>query len=297
MIAAQTLLAAAAIPVIRFVGRSAERATAGLALNRIEELLEAASGHPHGAVSPATIKGHLELDNVSFQYNAAEEPVLAAISLRVPAGQTVAIVGRDGSGRSALARLIQGLHVPTSGRIRVDGHDLSEFDQASWRECLGVSTRETQLITGTVRANIAVSNPTAPSDAVQEVARLAGADGFISRLPQGPDTMVGTLGMELSGSQRQRIGIARALFNQPSILILDEATDELDDEQENRLWNDLHAVLAERTVILIPHRLKAAALADRVVVLDGGVIAEQGTYSELVEAGGLYSFLWSQSQA
>ena len=297
MIAVQALLAAAATPLIRFVGQIEERAHARLALNRIEELLEAASSTPRPVVSPTTIKGHLELDNVSFQYNSAEEPVLTAINLQIPAGQTIAIVGRDGSGRSALARLIQGLYMPTSGQIRVDGHDLSEFDPTSWRECLGVSTRETQLMTGTVRQNISASDPTAPTEAVQEVARLAGADGFISRLPQGLDTMVGTLGVELSGSQRQRIGIARALFNQPPILIFDEATDELDDEQENRLWNDLHAVLAERTVILIPHRLKAAALADRVVVLDGGVIAEQGTHAELLEAGGLYSFLWSQSQA
>lgn len=285
------------LPVLPLIGRLPALAEGLIALDRIDGLLNATTPTgPRTTFLPAGGRGDLEFDSVSFRYAPDEEEVLSGISFSVPARQTVAIVGRDGSGRSTLLRLLLGHDRATTGTIRIAGLDVADFD-SSWLRHLGVVTRDCPLISGTVRDNIAVSDPKASLNAVQEAARLAGADGFIGRLPQGYHTMIGTLGASLSSSQQQRIGIARALLGQPSILILDEPTAELDDEQENRLWHDLHAVLAERTVILVPHRLKAAALADRIIVLDGGVIAEQGTHAELLEANGLYSFLWAQSQA
>lgn len=291
-------LVLAGIPMLWIAGRLSTLAAGRIALGRIEGLLESVPERRDNATAkqPERITGELELQSVSLQYNPAEEDVLSAITLTIPAGQTIAIAGRDGSGRSAFARLIQGHYPPTSGIIRVDGHELAELNADTWRRQLGVAASDTLLVSGTVGQNIAMSKRF-DKDAVEEAARLAGADGFISRLPQGWNTLVGSVGVELSASQRQRIGIARALFGQPPILIFDEATDSLDDEQENRLWHDLHAVMAARTVLLVPHRLRAATLADHIIVLDGGIIAEQGTHEDLLESNGVYSFLWSQAQA
>lgn len=291
------MLATACVPLICLAGHIPDLVAGLPALARLEGLLAADSGTPDSAKGPQITRGEIVLDNVSFQIDLAEPNVLTGISLTIPAGQTVAVVGRDGSGRTALANLIAGHDVPTEGSIKIDGHDVSRFQTELLTRHLGVATRDADVFTGSVLENISCVSSTDSTDAAAEAARLAGAEGFISRLPQSWNTQVGTLGIELNGSQRQRLAIARALCDHPPILLFDRATSELDDEQENRLWLDLHAVLAESTVILIPHRLKAARLADHIIVLDGGVIAEQGTHETLLESGGVYSFLWSQAQA
>ena len=213
-------------------------------------------------------------------------------------GEVVGIVGRSGSGKSTLTRLLQRLHSPQRGRILIDGIDIALVDPASLRRQIGVVPQESQLFRGTIRENIALSDPGAPLEKVMQMAHLAGAHGFICDLPEGYDTLVGEHGTGLSGGQKQRIAIARALMRDPRILIFDEATSALDYESERAIQLNMAAICRQRTVLVIAHRLSAVREANRILVLDRGRLVEQGSHDELVARNdGLYARLHRMQQA
>jgi ATP-binding cassette subfamily B protein len=237
------------------------------------------------------IRGEIELRDVSFAYVSTEdEPVFAVsdVSLIVPPGQTVALVGSTGAGKSTIAKLIARFYDPTSGAVLVDGHDLRSVTQASLRRQLGIVPQEGFLFSGTIGDNIAFGRPDATAEEVRAAAAAVGAAEFVEALEHGYDTPVGERGTQLSAGQRQLVAFARALVADPRILILDEATSNVDLHTEGRIEDGLRRLLAGRTSIVIAHRLSTIRQAGRIVVLDGGRIVEQGTHAELLEAQGAY---------
>jgi subfamily B ATP-binding cassette protein MsbA len=235
----------------------------------------------------------IAFEHVSFQYEHGAGPVLHDISLVVNKGEVVAFVGMSGAGKSTLADLIPRFHDVTSGRITIDGVDIRDCTLASLRAHIGIVTQETILFNETVAHNIGYGKPGASFDDVVQAAQLAYAHEFIQELPQGYDTIIGERGVKLSGGQRQRIAIARALLKNPPILILDEATSELDAESEFIFQKALANLVEGRTVFVIAHRLATVMKADRIVVVDGGQIAEMGTHEDLLAHKGLYNRLHS----
>jgi subfamily B ATP-binding cassette protein HlyB/CyaB len=242
--------------------------------------------------TPAHIKGHIAFDHVSFRYQPNGRDVLSDVSLDIPQGQIVGVVGRSGSGKSTLARLVQRLYVPSSGRVLVDGQDLGVVETSWLRRQIGVVLQENLLFNRSIRENIALVDPAAPMEAVMRAAQLAGAHEFILELPEGYDSRLDERGANLSGGQRQRIAIARALMADPRILIFDEATSALDAESEEIIQRNMQAIVRGRTVIIIAHRLSALRMADRILSIDGGRIVEDGTHAELLRANGRYADLW-----
>jgi len=213
------------------------------------------------------------------------------ISMKVPAGQVVGIVGPSGSGKSTLTKLAQRLYVPEAGRILIDGVDLSVADVAWLRRQIGAVLQENVLFNRTIRDNIALADPGMPMDRVIAAAELAGAHEFILELPDGYNTIVGERGASLSGGQRQRIAIARALVMNPRILIFDEATSALDYESENIIQRNMRQICKGRTVFIIAHRLSAVRHADRIITIEAGRLVEDGTHDELIKKGGRYAML------
>jgi subfamily B ATP-binding cassette protein HlyB/CyaB len=242
-----------------------------------------------GALPP--LAGNVVFDNVSFRYRPDAPPVLQNISLAVPAGQIVGIVGPSGSGKSTLAKLVQRFYVPESGRVMMDGVDLSLADAAWLRRQIGVVLQENILFNRSIRENIALADPGMPMERVMHAARLAGAHDFILELPHGYDTLVGERGIGLSGGQRQRIAIARALVMNPRLLIFDEATSALDYESERVIQNNMKQIAAGRTVLIIAHRLSAVRQCDRIIALAKGHVVEDGSHDELLKADSLYASL------
>jgi subfamily B ATP-binding cassette protein HlyB/CyaB len=228
---------------------------------------------------------------VTFRYRPDGPEVLADVGLEIPAGQVVGIVGPSGSGKSTLTKLVQRLFVPERGRVSVDGVDLSLIDPAWLRRQVGVVLQENVLFSGTVRENIALTDPAMPMDRVVLAAKLAGAHDFILELPEGYDAVIGERGNSLSGGQRQRIAIARALINDPRILIFDEATSALDYESERVIQDNMRAIAKGRTVLIIAHRLSTVRMADRIITIEGGRVVEDGTHDELLQHGGRYAKL------
>jgi subfamily B ATP-binding cassette protein MsbA len=261
------------------------------ASERIYEVLEARPGveEKPGAREIAGFRERLVFDNVWFSYG--DNPVLKGINLQVRKGEVLAIVGPSGTGKTTLLDLIPRFYDPKSGRVLIDGLDIREATFRSLREQMAIVTQDTILFNDTIRQNIAYGRPGAQGADIEEAAKRAYAHEFILHLPLGYDTYIGDRGMKLSGGERQRIAIARALLKNPPILILDEATSQLDTQSERVVQEALEGLMRGRTVFVIAHRLSTVRNAQRILVLDGGAISEQGTHAELLSRGGLYSRL------
>ena len=243
------------------------------------------------------IDGAIEFKDVSFRYRVDLPLVLQNINLTVMPGQKIGIVGRSGSGKSTLTNLVQNLYIPEEGNITVGGINTREANLSWLREQIGVVMQENYLFNSSVRDNIAISRPTATMDEIIRAARLAGAHDFILELKEGYDTKVGERGDSLSGGQRQRVAIARALLANPPILIFDEATSALDYESERIIFNNMGAIGAQRTMLIIAHRLSAVRRCDKIIVIDKGQIVESGTHDQLMKLGGLYRYLHDQQES
>jgi ABC-type multidrug transport system fused ATPase/permease subunit len=275
------------------------------ALDKIFELLdeEPTLGDAPDAVDlPTPLRGEVAFEDVSFAYRTQDgvENALSDVDLVVPPGQTVALVGATGAGKSTFAKLVARFYDPTSGRVTVDGVDLREVRAASLRSQMGIVPQEAFLFSGTIADNIAFGRADATREEVEAAARATGAMDFVARLEHGLDTEVGERGVQLSAGQRQLVAFARALVADPRILILDEATSNVDLHTEGRIEVALRRLLAGRTAIVIAHRLSTIRQAGRIVVLDGGRVIEQGTHDELLAAQGAYWRLyrdWAEQSA
>ncbi len=243
------------------------------------------------ALPIASISGDMRLDDVSFAYSDGRE-IIERLSLDFPAGETVAIVGATGAGKSTVIKLLLRYYDVTRGRVLLDGYDLRDLKQADIRNAIGLVSQDVFLFHGTVRENIAYGAQDVPEHLIVEAAKIAEAHQFITELPQGYDTVVGERGQKLSGGQRQRLSIARAVLTDPPILILDEATSSVDNETEAAIQRSLERIAVGRTIIVIAHRLSTIRNADMIYVLQGGQLRESGGHEALVHVNGLYATLW-----
>jgi ABC-type multidrug transport system fused ATPase/permease subunit len=243
------------------------------------------------------LRGEVVMDKVAFRYSPSSPEVLQDVSLRIGAGEVVALVGPSGAGKTTIAALLPRFWDVTSGRITFDGMDIRDLSLADLRGAIGIVPQEPTLFSGTIRENIAYARIGAdgsrPSEeAIRAAAKAAHAVEFIERLPDGFDTRVGERGVKLSGGQRQRIAIARVFLKDPALVILDEATSSLDSESERLVERAMEDLLRARSTLIIAHRLSTVLRADRLVVIDRGLIVEEGSHHELLAAEGLYSRLY-----
>ncbi|MTJ47566.1 peptidase domain-containing ABC transporter [Dolichospermum sp. UHCC 0259] len=241
------------------------------------------------------LKGNIRFDNVTFRYHPESDiNIIENLNFQIKPGQMVALVGRSGSGKTTISKLVLGLYPPTDGKVLIDGQDITSISLRSLRQNVGVVDQDTFLFGGTIRENISLGHPGVPLIEVIEAAQLAGADEFIKKLPMGYETQIGEGGGLLSGGQRQRIAIARALLGNPRLLILDEATSHLDTESERIIQQNLNTILQGKTTLVIAHRLSTVRNADMILVLDRGVLVESGTHEELMSKRGHYFYLNQQ---
>jgi ATP-binding cassette subfamily B protein len=268
---------------------------ARVALIQLRELLQTPSGTPAAETGarPDRLAGRIQLDHVTFAYASTGLVAMDDVTLDIPPGQTVALVGTTGAGKSTLVKLIARFYDTTSGTVLIDGLPIKELDMVAYRRQLGYVPQEPFLFSGTIRSNIAYGNPDAPDLLVERAARAVGAHAFIAGLPHGYHTPVSEQGRSLSAGQRQLLGLARALLVDPRILLLDEATANLDLATEAQVQRAMGQVSRGRTTIVIAHRLQTARTAERVLVVDNGLIVEDGSHDELLALGGRYAGLWS----
>jgi ABC-type multidrug transport system fused ATPase/permease subunit len=268
-------------------------AQASVSLERIQSILDTDTIIPQkpDAKSPGNLKGQISFDHVAFSYDP-EAPVLSDIHFDIKAGQRIGICGPTGGGKSTVVSLIPRFYDPTKGRVLIDGTDISDYEMHELRNQIAFVLQDTVLFFGTIRDNIAYGKTGATNEEIEAAAKMANADEFIAKMPHGYDTMVGERGLTLSGGQRQRIGIARAIVRNSPILILDEPTAALDTESEKLVMEALERLMLGRTVIIIAHRLSTIRDADKIVVLKGGYVAEEGTHDELVALGKIYAELY-----
>jgi ATP-binding cassette, subfamily B, bacterial HlyB/CyaB len=294
LVAFNMLASRVSAPVLRLAQIWQDFHQARLSVARLGDILNTAAEptyNPTRAALPA-IRGEVAFEHVTFRYRIDGAEVLHDVTFSVPAGQVVGIVGPSGSGKSTVAKLIQRLYVPESGRIMVDGIDLVMVDIAWLRRQVGVVLQENVLFNRSVRDNIALADPSIPMERVIAAATQAGAHDFILELPEGYDTIVGERGSNLSGGQSQRIAIARALISNPRILIFDEATSSLDYESERVIQQNMQEIAKGRTVFIIAHRLSTVRWSDRIVTIERGRLIEDGTHDELIRTGGRYATLY-----
>jgi len=279
---------------LRNLSKANNQLQVGLAaVQRIVDVLDAEPAVPvrPGAIEVSDFGTAIRYEDVRFSYDTGEE-VLRGIDLEVRSGEVVAVVGPSGAGKSTLLDLLPRFYDPTGGRVTVDGIDIRDLDLGSLRGLLGIVTQETILFNDSVGRNIAYGRAGAGATEIEAAALAANAHGFVSAMPEGYDTMIGERGSMLSGGERQRLAIARAILKDPPILIFDEATSSLDTESERLVQEAIERLFRGRTVLIIAHRLSTVRNADRIVVLDGGVIRESGTHEELMELNGAYRRLY-----
>ncbi len=257
-------------------------------LDLMEEPLEYATQTRHDSIDPNTVRGAFSFRDVWFRYNKDAKGVLEGVNLEIEAGQTVALVGPSGAGKTTMLQLLARFFDPDKGTIEFDGRDLSTLNVDQYRDLLAIVDQDLFLFDGPLRDNIAYARPDASDDEVIAAAKLAAAHEFISEFPDGYATHVGERGVKLSGGQRQRIAIARAALADPQVLLLDEATSHLDSESEEKVQEGLRNLAKGRTTFIIAHRLSTVRDADRILVLDQGRVVEDGTHQELVDSRGRY---------
>jgi subfamily B ATP-binding cassette protein HlyB/CyaB len=264
-----------------------------LSLKLLAQLMQTKPEPATGQLAPE-IRGQIEFTDVTFHYPGSPSPALKTVSFEIAPGQVVGIVGKSGSGKTTITRLLQGLYMPQSGLVKIDGQDLKELDIAHVRTQIGVVLQENFLFRASVRENIAMTRPDAPLAEVVRAAQLAGAHEFIQRLPHGYATLLEEGAQNLSGGQRQRLAIARALIHNPPILVFDEATSALDPESEAILQQHLAGIARGRTILIITHRLSFVARADAIIVVEQGQIVQMGRHEQLLRSCLPYNQLWSQ---
>ena len=294
LVAFNMLSGRVAQPILRLAQLWQDFQQARISIARLGDILNEKTENTAGSARSAlpNLKGAVTFDQVNFRYQPDTPEVLKRISLDVPAGQVIGIVGRSGSGKSTLTKLIQRLYLPESGRILIDGTDLAMIDPAWLRRQIGVVLQENFLFNRSVRENIALADPALPMERVIDAAKTSGAHDFVLELPQGYDSIIEERGASLSGGQRQRLAIARALVTNPRILIFDEATSALDYESEQIIQANMRRISAGRTVFIIAHRLSTVRDCDRIITLEGGEIIEDGSHADLLARDGRYAYLW-----
>ena len=245
------------------------------------------------AVPLKVTEGRIDFDNVTFKYSEDSEEILNHINLNIGSGESFALVGPSGGGKTTICNLIPRFYEITEGSIKIDGTDIRNVTLKSLRENIGVVQQDVYLFSGTVRENIEYGKPGATEEEIREAARLAGAEDFIDKLPDGFDTYVGERGVKLSGGQKQRISIARVFLKNPKILILDEATSALDNESEFLVQQSLELLSKGRTTITVAHRLTTIKNADKILVITKDGIAESGTHQELTDKNGIYANMYT----
>jgi ATP-binding cassette, subfamily B, bacterial HlyB/CyaB len=283
-------------PILRLVHMWQDFQQAKLSLERIGDIINTPPEVVGGAIAIKQLKGEIVAKDVSFRYAPDGPLVLDKVSLKIDAGMMVGIVGRSGSGKSTIAKMVQRLYLPIEGAIMIDGVDIRHMDPLFLRYRTGIVLQECFLFSGTIKENIAMAAPDASMERIIEVSRVAGAHDFISEMPLGYDTYVEERGSSLSGGQKQRIAIARALIMNPNILIFDEATSALDYESERMIQQNLHLIRKGRTVIFIAHRLSVMRDCDMIIVIDRGKIVETGNHASLMQKDGLYAYLYKQQE-